>query len=87
MAENTPFFGKEPETLEAEYRLENGNIEASFVAASATSDSIKFTDTIKALGGDAYYEAHTELTPVPSVGIANPINCQIINQDVNYILQ
>lgn len=85
--EDTVFFGDSPEKLEVEYRLENDNIEAAYVASSAISDDFKLSETIEALGGDAYYEAHTELHPVPIVDISNPIGCQIINQDADYVLQ
>lgn len=84
--ENSSFYGKEPETLEVEYRLNSGNIEAAFVVSSAISDDFKLSDTMETLG-ESYYTDHPELTPVPNVTIANPINCQIINQDANYVLQ
>jgi hypothetical protein len=85
--EGTPFYGDEAKTMEIEYRLTDNNIEAAYVAARDISDEIDLTDTIETLGGDDYYASHPELTPVPSVTIANPINCQIINQDTTYVLQ
>ena len=86
-AEFSQFRGKEPQTLEAAYRVENGNIQASYVASTASSDDIELAKTIEnELGGDSYYEQRGT-TKSPVVGEGSAIGCQIINQDTDYIVQ
>ena len=86
-AEDGQFRGKVPQKLEAGYRLENGNIQASYVASSASSDDVEIAKTIEEnLGGDSYYsEKGTVKSPV--VGEGSAINCQLINQDADFVVQ
>ena len=44
---DTAFYDADPRTLEAQYRLNNGNIEASFVASRGTSDAEKIASTLE----------------------------------------
>lgn len=81
------FKESDPRTLEIDYRLNEGVLEAAFVASTGQSDDIKIKDTIEDLGGDAYYEERGT-TPAPSgLSEGEALGVQIINSGVDYIVQ
>jgi hypothetical protein len=82
------FSKSDPRKLEVEYRLNDGDIQAAFVASTGQSDNMEIAETIdEKLGGDAYFESKNTVKAPSGLAEGQALGTQIINSGVNYIVQ